>query len=142
MASTAFEGLHPERLTSRPCCLRLPLSPGLFQTIAMGRFSRVKGGCGKKCEAPELEAHFTDGAWYDIVLRAADPSRNRFLVQVRLLSLPIFPCQFWIFLCFVGCADLHFWSISCTGMTGIQTVGVCVIHTSASTTHLPSVTWL
>ena len=50
----------------------------------MGRFSRVKGGHGsKKSEAPDLEAHFPDGAWYDIVLRAADPSRNRFLVQVR-----------------------------------------------------------
>jgi hypothetical protein len=48
----------------------------------MGRFSRVKGGCGKKSEAPDLEAHFSDGAWYDIVLRAADPTRNRFLVQV------------------------------------------------------------
>lgn len=48
----------------------------------MGRFSRVKGGCGKKSEVPDLEAHFPDGAWYDIVLRAADPSRNRFLVQV------------------------------------------------------------
>ena len=51
---------------------------------AMGRFSRVKG-CGKKAdksEAPDLEAHFPDGAWYDIVLRAADPTRNRFLVQV------------------------------------------------------------
>ena len=53
--------------------------------IAMGRFSRVKGGCGKKSEVPNLEAHFPDGAWYDIVLRAADPSRNRFLVQVSLL---------------------------------------------------------
>ena len=51
----------------------------------MGRFSRVKGGCGKKSEVPNLEAHFPDGAWYDIVLRAADPSRNRFLVQVSLI---------------------------------------------------------
>jgi hypothetical protein len=51
----------------------------------MGRFSRVKGshGSGKKSEAPDLEAHFSDGAWYDIVLRTADSSRNRFLVQVR-----------------------------------------------------------
>ena len=51
----------------------------------MGRFSRVKGGhgSGKKSEAPDLEAHFSDGAWYDIVLRTADPSKNRFLVQVR-----------------------------------------------------------
>ena len=51
----------------------------------MGRFSRVKGGhgSGKKSEVPDLEAHFSDGAWYDIVLRTADPSKNRFLVQVR-----------------------------------------------------------
>jgi hypothetical protein len=51
----------------------------------MGRFSRVKGGhgSGKKSEAPDLEAHFSDGAWYDILLRTADPSKNRFLVQVR-----------------------------------------------------------
>eukprot|EP00960_Hanusia_phi_P073169 767954-Hanusia_phi.AAC.2 len=32
----------------------------------------------------ELEAQFSDGAWYDITLRAADPSRDRFLVQVLL----------------------------------------------------------
>jgi hypothetical protein len=49
----------------------------------MGRFSRVKGDRGKKSEAPDLEAHFPDGAWYDIVLCAADPSRDRFLVQAR-----------------------------------------------------------
>lgn len=59
----------------------LAILPGA--RYGMGRFSRVKGGCGKKCEAPDLEAHFSDGAWYDIVLRAADPTRNRFLVQVR-----------------------------------------------------------
>mmetsp|Transcript_1900 Transcript_1900/g.3910 ORF Transcript_1900/g.3910 Transcript_1900/m.3910 type:complete len:1012 (-) Transcript_1900:1136-4171(-) len=32
---------------------------------------------------PDLEAHFSDGAWYDVVLSAADPSRDRFLVQAR-----------------------------------------------------------
>mmetsp|Transcript_40239 Transcript_40239/g.61845 ORF Transcript_40239/g.61845 Transcript_40239/m.61845 type:complete len:838 (-) Transcript_40239:171-2684(-) len=32
---------------------------------------------------PDLEAHFSDGAWYDIILLASDPSRDRFLVQAK-----------------------------------------------------------
>ena len=57
------------------------------------RVSRVKGrhGSGNKSEAPDLEAHFSDGAWYDIVLRTADSSSNRFLVQVRFDHQPR-PC--------------------------------------------------
>ena len=56
---------------------------GAASGLGMGRFSRVKGGSNRKSEVPDLEAHFPDGAWYDIVLRAADPSRDRFLVQAR-----------------------------------------------------------
>mmetsp|Transcript_15924 Transcript_15924/g.32693 ORF Transcript_15924/g.32693 Transcript_15924/m.32693 type:complete len:849 (-) Transcript_15924:458-3004(-) len=32
---------------------------------------------------PDLEAHFSDGAWYDIIMLASDPSRDRFLVQAK-----------------------------------------------------------
>jgi hypothetical protein len=40
-------------------------------------------GAGKRKEAPGLEAHFTDGAWYDVNLLAFDPTKKRFQVQVH-----------------------------------------------------------
>ena len=42
-------------------------------------------------EQPDLEAQLLDGAWYDINLLAADPSRDRILVQVRTWNVR-FPC--------------------------------------------------
>jgi len=44
-------------------------------------------GSGKKKDAPGLEAHFTDGAWYDINLLAFDPTKKRFQVQVPPFAL-------------------------------------------------------
>ncbi|KAJ1490695.1 hypothetical protein T484DRAFT_1776534 [Baffinella frigidus] len=40
-------------------------------------------GSGKGKGAPDLEAHFADGAWYDVQLLAFDPTKKRFQVQSR-----------------------------------------------------------
>jgi len=44
------------------------------------------GARHKECQ-PDLEAHFADGAWYDINLLAHDATKKRFLVQVLPVTL-------------------------------------------------------